>query len=257
MTGGRVLVLGVAVDRVDAAAALERASEIVESGAGGLIVTVNPEMIMASANDAALAEALRRAELAVADGAGVVWAARRLGDPLPERVPGIELAEGLLARAEARGWSVYFLGARPEVVRAAVARLKERHPRLRVAGARDGYFRPEEAPAVARSVAESGAQLLLMGMGVPREQHFWLRQRALLGGVAAMGVGGSFDVWSGTARRAPAWMRRRNLEWLYRLVTEPRRWRRQLALPAFALRVLAAAARARRGRGGRGRRAGA
>ncbi|MBX5476535.1 MAG: WecB/TagA/CpsF family glycosyltransferase [Clostridia bacterium] len=245
MAGDRVRVLGVSVDRVGAAEALDRVTALVETGEGGLVVTVNPEMIMAAARDAVLAEALRSARLAVADGVGVVWAARRLGTPLPERVPGIELGERLLARAEERGWPVYFLGARPEVVSAAVSRLQARYPRLRVAGARDGYFAPAEAGGVAEAVARSGARVLLMGMGVPREQHFWVRHRAALRGVVALGVGGSFDVWGGAARRAPAWMRSLNLEWLYRLVKEPRRWRRQLALPAFALRVLAAASRRR------------
>lgn len=244
----RASILGLPVDLVGFDEAVERASRLVEGGRGGLVVTLNPEMVMMARRDAALRDTLRRAALAVPDGVGVVWAARRMGHRVPGRVPGIELMEALLREAATRGWPVYFLGTRAETLRRAVEAAAAAFPGLPVAGARDGYFPSGEAAGVAEAIRASGARLLFMGMGVPREQRFWTDHAARLDGVVAVGVGGSLDVWGGAARRAPAWMRRANLEWLYRLLSDPSRWRRQLALPAFVLRVLLAGRR--RGRAG-------
>lgn len=244
-------VLGVPVDRIALCEALARVAQMVASGEGGLVVTANPEMVMAARRDLELREALSRASLVVADGIGVVWAAARLGRPIPGRVAGIELLSALLERAEEDAWPVYFLGARPGVVERAVQAIRARFPGLAVAGWRDGYFPLDSARDVAERVRETGARLLVLAMGVPREQVFWLRARRELAGIAVLGVGGSLDVWAGARRRAPRWMRRLNLEWLFRLVSEPRRLRRQLALPAFAFAVL----RAARARGRRARRA--
>ncbi|MBX6350674.1 MAG: WecB/TagA/CpsF family glycosyltransferase [Clostridia bacterium] len=246
-----VEVLGVPVDRVAFPEAVARAARLVASGEGGLVVTANPEMVMAARRDGELREALLSASLVVADGVGIVWAAGRLGRPLPGRVAGIELLSALLERAEGEGWPVYFLGARPGVVERAVEAIAGRFPGLVVAGWRDGYFPLESAREVAEHVRGSGARLLVLAMGVPREQAFWWRARRELRGIAVLGVGGSLDVWAGVRRRAPEWMRRRNLEWLFRLVSEPRRIRRQLALPSFALAVLRA--KARHGAGDRAR----
>lgn len=243
---GRVSLMGVPLDMVGFDEAVERVTRRIESGEGGLVVTLNPEMVMIAQRDAGLRDTLRRAALVVPDGVGIVWAARRLGHPLPGRVPGIELMESLLAKAEDRAWAVYCLGARPETLRRAVAAMSARFPGLKVAGARDGYFAPGEGKAVAQAIRASGARLLFMAMGVPREQRFWADEAALLNGIVAVGVGGSFDVWGGAARRAPGWMRRANVEWLYRLIREPSRWRRQRALPYFALRVIAETWRNRR-----------
>jgi N-acetylglucosaminyldiphosphoundecaprenol N-acetyl-beta-D-mannosaminyltransferase len=182
----------------------------------------------------------------VADGIGVVWASRRVGCPLPERVPGIELMEALCARAEAEGWAVFLLGGLPGVAEQAALALSRRWPRLRVAGTHHGYF-SEDGPVV-EQVARSGAQVLFCGLGSPRQELWLARNLARLGVQLAMGVGGSLDVLAGRTPRAPLWLRRLHLEWLYRLLREPRRWRRQLALPRFAWLVL----RSRPGREGAG-----
>jgi N-acetylglucosaminyldiphosphoundecaprenol N-acetyl-beta-D-mannosaminyltransferase len=144
-------------------------------------------------------------------------------------VAGIDLMERLLAVAEAEGWPVYFLGAKDDVLADFEAEARRRLPRLVVASRRNGYFRPDEEPAVAETVRASGARLLLVAISSPLKERFLARQLHRMGPLLAMGVGGSFDVWAGRASRAPLWMQRSGLEWFYRFVQEPRRmWRRYL-----------------------------
>jgi len=170
-----------------------------------------------------------RCEVVNADGQSVVWAARFLGLDVPERVAGIDLMGRLIALCESEGWPVYFLGAKDEVLAAFEAEALRRHPRLRVAGRRNGYFRAEDEAGIAEAVRASGARLLLVGISSPMKERFLARNLERMGPVLAMGVGGSFDVWAGKTTRAPAWMQRSGLEWFHRLAQEPRRmWRRYL-----------------------------
>ncbi|MCS7235611.1 MAG: WecB/TagA/CpsF family glycosyltransferase [Armatimonadota bacterium] len=232
----RVYLFGVPFDPLRLDEAAERVVSLVASGGCHLVVTANPELVVAAQSDRRLAEVVRQASLVVADGIGVVWASRWMGTPLPERVPGIELMETVCGRAATEGWSVFFLGGLPGVADQAAQAALRRWPGLRVAGAHHGYFR-EDGPVV-EQVARSGAHLLFCGIGSPR-QELWLSQHLdWLGVRVAMGVGGSLDVLAGRTPRAPSWVRRLHLEWLYRLAREPRRWRRQLALPRFAWMVL-------------------
>ncbi len=171
--------------------------------------------------------------LSLCDTIGLLAVARRRGAPLRARVAGVELIELLCEGAAAEGLPIYFLGGAPGVAADAAAVLRSHFPGLLVAGTRSGYFREDESRAVARTIAASGARLLLAGMGSPR-QEYWLAEHLRETGCGAgIGVGGSFDVISGRIKRAPQPIRRLGLEWLYRLVKEPRRWRRQLALPRF------------------------
>lgn len=238
----RLHVLGIPVDAVTASQALERAQVLAAAasiGKAALVLTPNPELIMRARVEPELRAVAAAADLALADGVGVVWAARHLRQPLPARVPGIELMEALLAWAATAELPVYLLGARPEVIGRAAQRAQVRFPGLRVAGFADGYFGPQGEAAAVAAVAASGARLLLVGLGVPAQERFLYRHRAELGQVRlAMAVGGSFDVLAGVARRAPRPLRRLGLEWLWRLARQPWRWRRQLALPRFAWTVL-------------------
>lgn len=244
----RVRICGCPVDAVDldqAVAVVARwlapeESEPVpdpDPGALKLIVTLNPEIIELAQYDDALRAIIDAAPLVVADGIGVVAAARLLASPLPGRVTGIDLLERLLDAAAVRGWRPFLLGARPEVIAAAVANVRARRPQLELAGWHHGYFALDD-PAPVKQVAESGADLLFSGMGALRDLTWLHANRRRLNVRVAMGVGGSFDVLSGEVRRAPAWLQRLHLEWLYRLTQDPARWRRQLVLPRFALRVL-------------------
>jgi N-acetylglucosaminyldiphosphoundecaprenol N-acetyl-beta-D-mannosaminyltransferase len=156
-------------------------------------------------------------------------------------VAGIELLIALLDRAEREQFGVYLLGARPAVVAAAARRVRDRWPRLKLCGVADGYFSADEAPTRARAVARSGAQILIVGMGVPRQEYFIEEQWEALGTSIALGVGGSFDVLAGARRRAPSALQRLGLEWLFRLVQEPGRlWKRYLVTNSQFLYLLTA-----------------
>jgi N-acetylglucosaminyldiphosphoundecaprenol N-acetyl-beta-D-mannosaminyltransferase len=190
---------------------------------------VNAAKIVTATRDAALKRALLDADVVTADGMSVVWASRLLGQGLKERVTGIDLFERLVERAAGRGWAVYFLGASEESVRRLTERFKKLYPNLPVAGWRNGYFDGLESEAVTEEIKASGADLLFVAMGSPAQERWIVSNLANSGVRFAMGVGGSFDHISGLARRAPLWMQRNGLEWLYRLIREPRRlWRRYL-----------------------------
>jgi len=170
-----------------------------------------------------LREIVAGCDVVSADGQAVVWAARLLRQPLPERVAGIDLMNELLEVAEAEGWRVYFLGARQAVLDRALARIREQHPRLEISGARHGYFTAGEEPALCEAIRAAGAQLLFVAMSSPRKEYWLAEHAGTLGVPFAMGIGGALDVMAGEARRAPQWMQRAGLEWLFRLLQDPRR----------------------------------
>jgi N-acetylglucosaminyldiphosphoundecaprenol N-acetyl-beta-D-mannosaminyltransferase len=187
------------------------------------IGVINAAKIVKMRRDPELRAAVAGCDLILADGQSVVWASRLLGAPLPERVAGIDLFLRLLAEAEKRGLTVYFLGARPDVLQRMLAGLRRRFPGLRVAGSRDGYFPAADAAAVATDIARSGADLLFLGMTSPRKEHFVAEHGKHTGAGVVHGVGGSFDVLAGVVKRAPVAWQRAGLEWLYRVLQEPRR----------------------------------
>jgi N-acetylglucosaminyldiphosphoundecaprenol N-acetyl-beta-D-mannosaminyltransferase len=193
------------------------------------MVVVNASKTVLARRDARLRQIISRADLVTADGMSVVVGSRLVGQPLKERVTGIDLFERMLERAAGLGLSVYLLGASEASLRGVVERLAGKFPDLRIAGFRNGYFEAEESPAVADGIRRSGADLLFVAMGTPA-QEYWIASNLKATGVKfALGVGGAFDHVSGRVRRAPRWMQRAGLEWLHRLLCEPRRlWRRYL-----------------------------
>lgn len=235
----RARILGCEIDRLDMAGTLEQCERLIESRAVAQHVVVNAAKLVAIQDDARLRSIIDRCELVNADGQSVVWAARILGDPLPERVAGIDLMDRLLERAEKRGYRVFFLGARNDVLDEAMRRLRGRHPRLRIAGCRDGYFQDAESAAVCAVIRAADPDILFVAMSSPRKEQWLAEHLADVGVPFAMGVGGALDVLAGATRRAPRWVQRAGLEWLFRLVQEPRRlWRRYLVTNArFALLV--------------------
>jgi N-acetylglucosaminyldiphosphoundecaprenol N-acetyl-beta-D-mannosaminyltransferase len=235
----RVEILGCGVDLVDTAEALNRMVTFGRDGRAAHVVTFGAEMAVRACHDASYRDAINGADLVVGDTVGIVWASRVVESPLRERVAGIELCERLCDIASG---SVYFLGGADGVAAAAAEALASRHARLRVAGVRHGYFAESETPSIVDAIRASGASLVFVALGFPR-QEFWIRDNLkALGAVTCIGVGGAFDVWAGKSKRAPESWRRAGLEWLYRLVTEPRRLARQVALPEFVIRVLFQAA---------------
>ena len=206
-------------------------------GTPRLLVTLNPEIIVQAASQGALNEALKHADLSVADGVGILWAARRRGVRLPERVPGVELMTRLLERGGS-DLRVYFLGAKPGVAERAAGVAKARFGTT-VAGVQHGYFkRPKDVPAVIQAVSESGAQLLLGGLGEGQEL-FLHTHRAALGVPLMIGVGGALDVLAGEVKRTPEWTHKLGLEWAYRVGSDPKRWHRFPRLLKFVQIVLA------------------
>lgn len=226
-------ILGCRLDPVDADEAAARILAFARTRAGAQIVTLGTEMVVYAQRDAHFRAILNASALSLCDTVGLLTVARRRGAPLRRRVAGVELIEDLCARAAAEGLPVYFLGGAEGVAADAAAILEVRFPGLVIAGTRSGYFSEEESPAVAAAIRASGAALLFCGMGSPR-QELWLAENLQETGCGAgIGVGGSFDVIGGHVQRAPHAVQRLGLEWLYRLFKEPRRWRRQLALPRF------------------------
>ena len=226
----RADILGCPIDRLgmaDTLAAIERA---IAAGRYTQHMAINAAKLVAMQDDPKLCQIIDGCGLVSADGQSVVWASRLLGDPLPERVAGIDLMDALLELAERRGYRVYFLGARAEVLERAVERLQERYPRLQVAGARDGYFTDDEAPEVCDAIRASHADVLFVAMSSPRKEYFLGEYGPDLGVPFVMGVGGSIDVIAGMTRRAPAAWQRLGLEWLFRLLQEPRRMFRRYAV---------------------------
>jgi N-acetylglucosaminyldiphosphoundecaprenol N-acetyl-beta-D-mannosaminyltransferase len=194
--------------------------DALDAGHRGWVCTVNVATLMRMRQDARLQAFVDRALFVVADGQPVVWCSRLFGRRLPERVAGIDLIDSLCARAAAGGRVVYCLGARPDLLRMTIERLEKRHPGLRITGSH-GYFDARDATATADAIRASGASLLLVGMGTPRQESFIETQWDRLGPVVAIGVGGSFDVLSGARRRAHPRLAAWGLEWLVRLAQEP------------------------------------
>jgi N-acetylglucosaminyldiphosphoundecaprenol N-acetyl-beta-D-mannosaminyltransferase len=228
-TDGRVDVLGCRIDRLDMNAAVSRCDAYVRERAHAQHMAVNAAKVVSSRRHRELQQLINGCEIVTADGQAVVWASRLLGDPLPSRVAGIDLMLKLLALAERRGYRVYILGARPQVVETAVSRLRVRYPRMVLAGHRDGYFSADEEGSVVAQIRAARPDLLFVAMPTPRKEYFLGRWGAELDVPFSMGVGGAIDVIAGEARRAPRMVQRLGLEWAFRVAQEPRRlWRRYL-----------------------------
>lgn len=220
-------------------------AKLLHAHGGGQIITLNAEMTMAARSNNALEMAIKAADLVIPDGAGVVWALSRQGVRVV-RTPGIELAWSLLTHAASQGWTVALVGGSPEVMESLKLRLNLELPLLRLAMAIDGYRPVDEWSDVESRLKSLAPDLVLVALGIPR-QETWAQSMRLSGSTGLwMGVGGSFDVWAGSKKRAPAWMRDLHIEWLYRLVQEPSRWKRMLSLPAFAWDVLTTGERSNR-----------
>jgi N-acetylglucosaminyldiphosphoundecaprenol N-acetyl-beta-D-mannosaminyltransferase len=233
-----VRILGVRVDALTYAGLLARIAVFIAEGTPHQIATVNPEFVMEAWRNPAFAVVLEQTDLCLADGVGLLWAARRLGRALPERVTGSDSVPLIAQCAAERDWRVYLLGAGPGVAQRTGEILQGRYPGLRVAGAFAGSPADADAAEMITRVREARPDILFVAYGAPK-QDLWIgKHRTALGVPVMMGVGGSFDFIAGVQKRAPRWVQRLNLEWLFRLLSQPWRWRRQLALPRFAWAVL-------------------
>ena len=233
----RVNILGVDVDSVTMPEAVVSVCTYMDERAGVMIATANAEMIMRATHDPELCAILNAAALVVPDGAGTVWAARHLGHRMPERVAGYDLAQELLRRAPAEGRRVYFFGSAPGVAEKAKAKAESLYPGIKIVGVRDGFFKPADNAAIIAEIKEAQPDLLLVALGVPKQEKWIHAHLAELGVPVAIGVGGTLDVMAGVMKRAPLWMQKAKLEWLFRGMLQPKRAGRLLALPKFVLKV--------------------
>jgi exopolysaccharide biosynthesis WecB/TagA/CpsF family protein len=221
------LILGMPIDALTMDDVLDRCRASLASRKRTLVGVVNAAKMVRLRHDTHLRDSLLECDVLLADGQSVVWASRLLRRPVPERVAGVDLFERLLELAARDGWSVYLLGARADVLATLQQRLGERFPALKIAGARDGYFTDAEAPTVAADITGSGADMLFLGVTSPKKEIFLGDYGETLGVPVLHGVGGSFDILAGVTKRAPQLWQRLGLEWLYRVLQEPRRlWRR-------------------------------
>lgn len=244
----RIRILDVPVDMVNNKQAMDIFEGLMELPGCSLIVTPNSEIIMNATKDAELKMLIEEAGLIIPDGIGLVYASKIIKQPLSERVTGVDFLTSILAYLEKTGKSIYLLGSKPaNEERASVAQLAAEHmlmkyPNLKVAGTHDGYFTKEDEENLVNEINESGAEFLCVALGAPKQEKFIFEHRDEFKHIrAGIGVGGSLDVWAGTAKRAPQFYQDHGLEWLYRFIKEPTRYKRMAQLPLFMIKVLTTA----------------
>lgn len=234
----KTFILGVGIDRVNYEQALDIFECFLKTEGLSRIITTNPEMVYAASKDPQMKELLESADLTMPDGIGLVIASRIVGHPFEERVTGVDFTRKALERLADMGKSVYFLGAKPGIAAKAAENLQKEIPGLKVAGTRDGYFKPEEELQVVEEINASQADFLCLALGAPKQDEFARRYADRLQAKVAIGIGGSLDVWSGSLKRAPQFYIDHGIEWLYRLKQEPRRIGRMAKLPLFLCKVI-------------------
>ena len=228
---------GVMIDNVTMEEALDKVLSMLEGQTPQKIFTPNSEIIMQATRDPELRDILNSAELIVPDGAGVILASRIMKNELKEKVSGIDLVRQIFANTKKRPASFFILGGKPVAEKASVNIVYD-YPKAKIKGYRNGYFDESEVPEIIKQINESRAEILLVGLGAPKQEKWIHRYANELNCKILMGIGGSIDVFAGTAKLAPEFMRRAGLEWLYRLIKEPKRAKRMLDLPRFILLTL-------------------
>ena len=220
--------------------ALNKALEIIEDNERQckMVITPNPEIIMLARKDKELAEIMDKADMVIPDGVGVVWASKYAKYKLEENVPGCDLCYSLFEKATEKGFSAYILGAKPTVAEQAKTNMEEKYPGLVICGVRDGYFGDEDEQGIIDEINNLKPDILLAGLGVPRQEKWLYKYRAELNVNIAIGCGGSIDVMAGTVKRAPLIFQKLGMEWFYRLISQPSRIFRMIELPKFVFAVL-------------------
>lgn len=234
----RIDILGVPVDRVTMAETLEAIEGFVASGRPHLLVTADACGIAQAQSDPELMELYRTADWVTPDSVGVLWAAKRRQTPLPARVSGVEIFDQVCGLSASKGYRIFLLGAAPGVAEEAAERMRLRHPGCNIVGARHGYFPADSDAVVAQEIAPLRPDILFVAMGIPRQEKFIRANLATIGAKVGIGVGGSFDVFSGRAKRAPALIQKIHMEWLWRTLLNPKKISKAKQLPKFVLHVM-------------------
>ena len=237
---GKINILNIKINKVDMEAAIEKVKSFLEvdNTPGYMVVTPNSEMVVRAQTDFELARILNQADLSLPDGAGIVLASRFLKDPIPERVAGFDLMQNLFEEAVNKNYSIYLLGGKPGIVKNAKKNLVANYPGINICGINHGYLDAKEQNQVISEINQLQPDLLFVGMGVPLQEKFLDKNLDNLKVKVAMTVGGSFDVLSQKVKRAPLWMQNLYLEWFYRLLKEPSRLGRMMALPKYIFLVI-------------------
>ncbi len=236
-------ILGIRVDNIDMASCLAQISRLIDdykikkNNVIAQVITLNAEGIYLATTDSEFAAIVEDADLVTPDGRGVLWAAGKQGQPLSERVTGIDLLEQLASLAAKNSWRVYLLGSADGVAIEAAEQLKMRYPKLRIVGTHNGYFRGHDNEVIA-DIADKRPDLLFVALGMPMQEKWIANFRRQINAAVAVGVGGSFDVVAGRIKRAPLFWQKLGLEWLWRLLKEPSRIGRAMALPCFMIKIL-------------------
>ena len=233
----RVEILGVQVDAVTMAQSVERVAKLIAAGNPSMVATANAEMLLRATHDDELKTILNAASLVVPDGAGTVWAANYLGKRMPERVAGADLVLELMKVAPSKSWKFFLFGSAPGIADKAKAKAESLCPGLEIVGTRNGYFTAADEPEIIAQIKSSQPDILLAALGVPKQEKWLFAHMNELGVPVSIGVGGTLDVMAGAVKRAPLWMQRARLEWLFRAMLQPSRAGRLLALPKFVLQV--------------------
>ncbi|KQX60188.1 WecB/TagA/CpsF family glycosyltransferase [Paenibacillus sp. Root444D2] len=234
----KVRIYGVPISKMGMDQTVAYLTNVIEQRQPHQVITANPIMVMAAQDDPAYLSMMQRAELIVPDGTGVVWAAKYVGEPVVERVPGYDLIHELMKVGESKSWKVYLLGASNEVIQAAAEKLRTAYPGIKLVGVRDGYFKDDQDAEVIQEIVDAAPDILLVGRSAANQEPWIGKYKQQIGVPVMMGVGGSFDVLSGKLKRAPILFQKLRLEWFYRLMQEPWRYKRMLLLPQFALKVM-------------------
>lgn len=230
----RIEMMGCQIDNLSMEETLQTVEGFIKTGKPHQHVVVNVDKLVKASRDPELRRIINDCALINVDGMPVVWASRLLGKGLKERVAGVDLFEGLMRRSAEKGWRVFLLGAREEVVSGVKRIYEQKYPGLTVAGYRNGYWKPEEEAGVVEQIRAAQADLLFVAISSPKKEHFLGRYQAEMKIPFAMGVGGTFDVAVGKVNRAPLWMQKAGLEWFYRFLQEPRRMFRRYFIEDMA-----------------------
>ena len=233
----RLEILGVGIDKVTSQQALDNIADFIASGQPHQIVTANAEIIYQASKNEKMRNIINNAQMVTADGSGVVWASRQLGEPLEQRVTGIDLVNSICERSAQDKWKIYILGSAPGVAATAAMNIRDKFPGCNIVGTHRGYFNAKEEKQILAELEQLKPDVLFVALGAPKQEYWIADHLADLGIPVGMGIGGSMDVLSGNVKRAPKWMQKMSLEWLYRLLIQPTRFKRVLALPKFMLAV--------------------
>jgi N-acetylglucosaminyldiphosphoundecaprenol N-acetyl-beta-D-mannosaminyltransferase len=232
-----VHILGIPVHNVDMSAALNQIDGFIRDGAPHHVITADASMIVMAQQDAALRSLIAGAELITPDSTGILWAARRHGVYLRERVSGVEIVEHLCQLSAERGYRIYFLGAGPNIAETAADRMRRKYPGAQIVGTRHGFFSADDTEEIIANIRACRPDVLCVAMGIPKQEKWIAAHRDRLGTPVLIGVGGTLDVLSGAVRRAPRLFQRARLEWLWRVLSNPRKINKVMLLPRFVVMV--------------------